>query len=319
MREPSSFVVALLAVGFAAGCDGPPDRPSHVDIFRTLGPAELTPGTTTPFKAVLDTVATLSDVSKEAQWISSNPAVLSVDAGVATAHAAGEATITAMFEGLQTAPSPVLVVPAGTYRLAGVSRFADTQMPLSMVRVEVPAVGLMTTTDAQGRYILYGVPQDAEIRATKEGYVTAVTSVHPVNQTGYLPIAMRPAIEGTYTLSIGPGTCSDGPAIPASLLQRTYKVTLVQRGSMAAGTFPGADNITPVQFSATFDLGVWDVSFVIGEQLPDGKVLTINGAAFVRPTDLAGAFNGRLAITEPSTGDILNRCTASAFRFALSR
>ena len=133
------------------------------------GPVEVAPGTSAPFKALLDSVATLSDVSEEAEWISSNPSVLSVETGLATGHVAGEATVTARFEEQQTNPKLVMVLPAGTYRLRGTvhCRPGPTPFPISMARVEVPAVGLATTTDAQGRFALYGVPQDAEIMSRK--------------------------------------------------------------------------------------------------------------------------------------------------------
>ena len=112
--------------------------------------------------------------------------------------------------------------------------------------------------------------------------------------------------------------------MPANLLRRTYTVAFVQSStnpSVANGSFPGATNITVVQFFASFSAaqGAWNIEFTIGEPLPDGKNITLNGFASVRASDLAGTFNGRYAIYEPSTGDTLNRCTASGFPFVLTR
>jgi len=324
VRRGSSIFVAVLMAAVVAGCDGPPDRPSHLESFRLTGPAEVAPGSSASFKAIVDRVATLSDVSDTAEWTSSNPAVLSVAAGLATGHAGGEATVTARFEGQQTEPAPVLVLPAGTFRLRGtVTLPNNANLVVPLARVEVPSAGLATTPDSQGRFVLYGVPPDAEIRATKEGYSTAVTSVRLVDHLAQVRLTMRPALEGTYTLSIGPGTCSDVPPVPANLLRRTYTVAFAPSGanlSTLNGSFPGAPNITVVQFVASLSQqGAWNVSFTIGEPLPDGTNLTLNGFASVRNTDLVGTFNGRYAIYEPSTGDTLNRCTANGFPFVLTR
>ena len=157
LRVGYLLAVALLVSAFVEGCSPPatPHRPSHLESFRVAGPVAVAPGTSATFKALLDRVATLSDVSEEAQWISSNPSVLSVNAGLATGHVVGEATITARFEEQQTSPTPVMVLPAGTYRLrgrVGYNTELGVGLPLSMARVEVPAVGLATTTDARGNF-----------------------------------------------------------------------------------------------------------------------------------------------------------------------
>ena len=217
-----------------------------------------------------------------------------------------------------------MVVPAGTYRLKGLVQSPGTnpQLPVAMARVEVPVVGPATTTDAQGRYTLYGVPRDAEIRASKEGYAPAVTVVRLVSHDQQAAtLILRPVLEGTFALSIGARTCSDGPPLPANLLQRKYTVVLASsnpNGSPVNGTFPGA-NITVVSFTGFISAQGWNFSFTIGEPQPDGKVLTMNGSATVRVTDLVGTFSGRFALYEPSTGETLARCTASAFPFVLTR
>jgi hypothetical protein len=324
-RGGRSISVAVLIAAVVPGCDGPPDRPSHLDSFRMTGPTEIAPGSSASFTAILDRVATMSDVSGTAEWVSSNPSVLSVAAGVATGRASGEATVTAQFEGQQTDPAPVMVLPAGTYRLRGtVTLPTSATQVVPLARVEVPSVGLVTTADAQGRFVLYGVPADAEIRASKEGYTTAVASVHLVDHLAQVRVSISPALEGTYTLSIGPGSCSDVPPVPANLLRRTYTVAFLQSGpnpSVANGSFPGATNITVMQFSASFVAaqGTWTVSLAIGEPLPDGKNITLNGFASVTASDLVGTFTGRYAIYEPSTGETLNRCTANRFPFVLTR
>jgi hypothetical protein len=320
VRRHAWSLALLLAVAVSiASCDGPPDRPSHLDYFRVAGPGEVAPGTSAPFKALLDQSARLSDVSQDAQWISSNPSVLSIDGGLAAGHVAGEATVTARFEEHQTDAKPVIVLPAGTYRLRGTVVLETTTVPLPAVRVEVPAVGLSTTTDSQGRFALYGVPPDAEVHVAKEGFTPSVVSVHLQGHDQQMTPGLRPMLPGTYTLTISPGSCSNGPPLPADLLQRTYTVVFVQSGTQVQATVAGA-NVTVVLFSGSYSAqGRWNLSVAFRERLPDGNTLSFNGAAFVRPADLAGEFNGRIALSNPSAADAIARCEASAFRFALTR
>ena len=147
-------------------------------------------------------------MSDTAEWTSSNPSVLSVAAGLATGRANGEATVTARFEGQQTDPAPVMVLPVGTYRLRGTVTLPNSATAVvPTARVEVPEVGLVTTADPQGRFVLYGVPPGAEIHVTKDGYAPTVTSFDLRNHLMQVRITIRPQLEGAYTLSIGPGTC----------------------------------------------------------------------------------------------------------------
>jgi hypothetical protein len=316
-----SLTAALAVAALVVSCDGQLVQPTHLDYFRMAGPDEIPPGTNASFKAILDESATLNDVSREAQWISSNPSVLSIEAGLATAHIAGEASVTARIRDRETDAKLVMVVPPGTYRLQG-RVLQPSSLGVFLARVEVPAAGLSTTTDNQGRYTLYGVPADAELRVTKDGYAPAAVSVHLQDHKQQIVTSMRPVLSGTYTLSISPGTCSSGPPLPPHLLQRTYTVAFVQSGTQVQGTFPGAD-ITVVNFSGTLVQAQWSFDFVIGEQLPDGNVLTFStltgGRAVVPAESLAGEFTGRIALNHPASKDALARCEASRFRFALAR
>jgi hypothetical protein len=321
--RPACSCAAFLAIAvLIVSCDGPPGRPSHLDYFRLAGPGEVAPGTSVPFKALLDKSATLSDASAEAQWISSNPSVLSIDAGLATGRIAGEVTVTARLGELQTDPKLVLVLPVGTYRLRGrvLIEGSNPSVALAMARVEVPAVGLSTTTDTQGRYTLYGVPPDAELRVTRDGFAPTSVTVHLQDHDQVITTSLRTALSGTYTLTISPGNCSNGPPLPANLLHRTYTTVFVQTGSQIRGTFPNP-NITVVIFIGAFSPAQarWNFSFTIGERLPDGNAVTFNGSAFVRTADFAGEFNGRIALNDPSAEDAIARCDATGFRFALTQ
>jgi len=319
---PRSFVIALVAAGLVTACDGPPDRPSHLEPLRVVLPGEVAPGTSTRIQAILDQVATLSDVSEQVQWTSSNPSVLSIDAAVATGHTPGEVTVTGRFEGAQFGPAPVMVLPPGTFRVRGrVLTGSTSTAPVTAARVELPAVGLVTTTDNQGRFALYGVPASAAITAVKNGYSLTTMPVQLANHDQQLSMIIRPALQGTYTLTMAPGSCSNGPPLPANLLQRTYTVALTQSGSnltLAQGSLPGA-NMTVVLFAGAFapPQERWNFNLAIGERLPDGNAVTFNGSAFIRLSDFAGEFSGRIALNNPDADDALARCEASGFTFAL--
>ena len=315
-----AVVVTVVVASLSTACDGPPDRPSHLEQFRVVGPSVVAPGTSAQFDAIFDQVATLSDVSAATQWTSSNPAVLSIDAGLATGRANGEATVVARFEQHQTNPMPVMVLPPGTFRVRGRVLITGTT-GVAQARVEVPTVGLSTTTDSQGRFTLYGVPPNGAIHTVKDGYAVTITATQLANHDQQLSIFLRPMLQGTYTLTITPGSCSNGPPLPANLLQRTYTVVLTQigaNGTQAQGSMPGT-NMTVISFFGSFAAPQerWNFSIAIGERLPDGNALTFNVSASIRLADLAGEFTGRIALNNPTADDALARCEGTGFGFAL--
>ena len=316
-----SFVMALVVSGLAIACDGTHERPSHLESFRLAGPAEVAPGSSARFEAILDRVATLSDVSEQVEWTSSNPSVLTIDAGLATGRTPGEATVTARLDTRQADPAPVMVLPPGTFRVRGRVVTGPTgNFSVASARVEGP-FGMVTTTDTQGRFALYGVPASSVINASKAGYALATTSVQLSNHEQQVSMLMRPALAGTFTLTITPGTCSSGPPLPANLLQRTYSVVFTQsgaNGTQAQGSMPGT-NMTVVTFFGNLVPAQerWSFSFTIGERLSDGNAVTFNGSAFIRLSDMAGEFQGRIALNHPMAEDALARCEATGFGFAL--
>jgi len=216
----------------------------------------------------------------------------------------------------------VMVLPPGTFRVRGrVLTGSTAGTPVNAARVEVPGVGLAATTDTQGRFALYGVPANGVITAAKAGYALTSTTVQLTNHDQQLSVTLRPALQGTYTLMIAPGTCSNGPPLPANLLQRTYTVVLTQSGAnlvQGQGSIPSA-NVTVVAFVGSFTPTQerWNFTFAIGERLSDGNAVTFNGFAFIRLSDFAGEFSGRIALNNPSAEDALARCEASGFSFAL--
>jgi hypothetical protein len=162
------FGLALL------GCDSPT---SPVNPVRLTVPPEIAPGATAQLSATFADSGVVRDVTGQARWVSSNPGVIEVSpAGIATALARGEAGIFVTFEG-RTAVAGTMVLPRGTFRLAGDVR-GGLQPPSAQARLagvqitvtEGSAAGLTTTTDDQGRYALYGVSGDTTIQYSADGY-----------------------------------------------------------------------------------------------------------------------------------------------------
>ena len=120
------LTVLVLLAGFACGTPPPGgSRPSSVgpslspppSWFRLSieGPAQIYAGDAASYRAVLINVANGSrrDVSQEAQWTSSNPAVMSMARGTAVGLASGQTTVDASYEGWKGS-SVVYVYPIDT-------------------------------------------------------------------------------------------------------------------------------------------------------------------------------------------------------------
>ena len=174
MCRSTSLVSAVVLAGLVAACsDSPiPSAPDAPDAVRATGlviqgPSEVAPGTTAMFTAAeYLSNGTLRDVSAGARFITSNPSVLSFDAGLATAHTRGEVTVAVQTDAFPgSAPRTIIVVPPGTYRLQG-SVYAASEEFVPGIRVEVLGSDLATVTDHRSSFVLYGVPPEADLRFT---------------------------------------------------------------------------------------------------------------------------------------------------------
>ena len=240
-----SFAAALALM---AACDSSPNRfrpgpqpgptatVSRVDV---TGPSSIPPGETAQFQATAHfSDGTSRDVTGEAAWFSSNPAVLLLSSGgVATARDRGEANVQVFLSGLSRT-LPVVVLPAGTFRLAG--RVTEAGVATEFIqgaRVEA-TVGtgplLSTMTGSDGRYRLYGVAADAEIRVTREGYEPHVQRLlltdHHTLDIELRLTRPRADLSGQYTLTIAAAPdCS--AALPEQARNRTYTAIVSQTAS----------------------------------------------------------------------------------------
>ena len=345
MRQTFARGAVTLAVAFVAACGGSttttqpsPPTPAASPTGATLtdlrvdGPASVPPGGSAQYTAT----ATYSDgssrnVTADAKWTSTNDSVLSVTpAGGMTTHVTGFADVVATL-GTRSHSREVVVVPEGRYL---VKAFASEDQVTAMiygVRVEVvsgPAAGLAATTDWDGLALLVGVPTDAQLRFTKDGYDPAVQSVHVSNNWAEVRVQMlssaaRPSLPGGYQLTISSAPCADGTVLPEQVRTRVYGARIWNAGARVmveldaanfalqfcpicgetrGNRFTGQAEVLDARFTledyaAPFDWNAGVYPNVV-ERLPDGRLLVIAGHAIVAPTGsgFAGTLDGSIAV-----------------------
>ena len=137
-NEITIFFLAFVVVACdekRAPIPGPPPDLQPVAV-RIDGPSQVTLPAEVLFTAVqIWSDGSMRDVTASAQWTSTNPLVLSVKAGVATALAGGEVALTVAVEQLTSQPKSVRVVPSkpewdGTYTLTVGGGDCSPSLPL---------------------------------------------------------------------------------------------------------------------------------------------------------------------------------------------
>jgi hypothetical protein len=352
----------LLAVGLLACNDRrpgspvaplPPGATPAITRIEIAGPASVPPGEAVQFSAT----ARLSDgssrdVTTEARWNSSKPAVVSVSpGGRVTGHETGEAMVSASV-GSAAGTREVIVVPRSTFRIVGLVTEADAaSAPVVAARVAVTAglgAGLFATTGEDGRYRLYGVAGDVELRITKDGYQPHgqryQVADHLMLNAQLNLLAPRPDVAGTFTLTIAAAEeCR--ATMPEEVRLRNYTAVLTQNGSqlrvrLQDATFAVAVSGKGNGFSGraeptqvVFNLSRFDASYYgyyggaygdLVEQLADARYLIVAGLA--RATDsgagLSGSLDGSLTVF---TGKLKSfpavevACSSANHRFTLRR
>lgn len=333
------YLAAAAVLGtFAASCDdGPPGGPSQIQAVRLelRGPSSIAPGQTASYSAIEHMSDGASRPASTTTWTSSDASLVSVTpAGVATTQPrTGEVVITAR-AGRLGVSREVLVLPDGTFRLAG--RITDTGtpgQPIPDVRVEITG-GPAATSGTDGGYRLYGAPGDGEIRVTRDGYRPHVQRLQLAGN-GALNFVLEPdgtlgTYDGAYTLTVeaAPSCATASGALPEDLRRRSYGAVIRQTGfqlvveltdpqflrrQFAPGnTFRGL----VVPGGARFDLlteyyySVADVA----ELLADGSVLSPSGRATLTgsPTGLSGSLSGWIS-HYTSQFAYLDGCAAGSF------
>ena len=227
----------ILAV---AGCG-----PTPISAYELTGPQSIQPGESVRYVLVERLSNGATRAVNGVRWSSSAPDVLAIDsAGVATGRAAGEATLTADSDSGSFSRA-ALVLPAGTYKLAGRVTESGSTAQLSGARVaaysdmngSLPPV-IETTSGPIGNYVLFGVPAQSFIRVTQGGYVTTVDRVdlvtHGVRDFSLAWDIGTLNLTGSYTLTIeAEATCpAEARPLAANLRRRSFGAAIRQTGSL---------------------------------------------------------------------------------------
>jgi hypothetical protein len=275
MRRVIGLVCLVGTLVFAATCKdksspttptspATPNAPASLVAVVISGAAQMQPGESRQLSAIATfNDRSTRDVTNDAVWRVANTSLFTVAAGLVTATAAGESSISVMYQS-RGATVYVLSLPSGTGILAGSVK--EASFPIAGALIEVvggPFAGRSTSSDSFGGYRLYGVVGDLQIRASGNGYL---------NQT--LPVKVAPtttprrddvlhfkltqssrvaSLAGIYQAVLRPaGTC--GASFNA-IGARNYTATIDQAGSALSVVLSGAEfgAISPGVIGNRFD------------------------------------------------------------------
>ncbi|MGH9313112.1 MAG: carboxypeptidase-like regulatory domain-containing protein [Vicinamibacterales bacterium] len=347
--------IALALAALLGACDSGPTRPTRQDgpqnvpvtitRLEIAGPGSVPPGESAQYSAIAhQSDGSTRDVTNGAAWRTGHPSVLTISStGLATGRERGETFISVSASGRSAVRNDVIVVPAGTYRLAGTVR--DAGVAVFGARVEVttgPAQGLGVT--ANGAYRLYGVSGDTEVRVTKDGYQEQRKSLqvtsHQTLDFDLILSRPRDEVAGTYTLTVA-AAAECRAALPEEARIRTYTAVLSQDGprltvALEGSKFLVAGGRTLNSFGGTVEPN--RVSFKLSEfysyyyyYLPDvleeltaTTFLAVSGSATttVSPTGLSGTLNGPIETLQgvgSGRFDRVTSCRSTGHQFVLSR
>jgi hypothetical protein len=313
-------LLAVLIVTSQMACGDGPSGPSPGAVrAEIVGPSSIAPGQTASYSVIEHSADGTSLALSSATWTAADASLIQIAAsGLATAQPRTGETVISVKTGRASATKEVLVLPSGTFRLAGAVIDSEAGgVPIPDARVEV-VDGPAVTTTANGTYRLYGVPGEADIRVTRPGYGTVVQSVRLTgNGTQNFTLSVDASvrnISGNYTLSIEVnGACAGfgARAIPPNLRRRAYDAVVTQSGSRLAVVLTesrfqvdqfGRGNgfqgqLTPA--GATFTLLPADYYDPIQqsdlmERIDDGTLLSIygTGTTISSPSGFTGTLNG---------------------------
>ena len=358
-RSPVRGSVALAALlGFTAACSesgsrlpAAPSAPGVPEVTIS-GPDRLAPGQTAQYTATIrlaDGTLKLPSPETDITWHSSSPSVLMSEDGFATAVDVGETAVAAVLgtTAAGRATKEVVVVPDGTYRLVGVVRDAEfPEVRVNGARVEVTPGGLTAVSGGDGRYRLYGVPAEAEVRITAPGYEPFVTRLqldgHAAQDADLTLTSPRVELSGAYTLTVDMvEECSE---LSPPLQHRRYDAVVTQSGSKLDVTLTSPEfTLGPGgrgnRFSghvagsgASFRLDslsfYYDIFYEyltypnVAERLADGAILVPDGTAVVEKSaaGLSGRLNGGITAWRYGPFPVsLGGCRSTDILFALAR
>jgi hypothetical protein len=340
MRTPQAFAMAAAVAlsALLAACDSePPVAPStNVTRVEIVGPSSIAPGQTVSYSLVEYLSNGSTRALPQATWSSSDRSLVQItSSGVATAqNRAGETVITVTTT--RSAAKEVLVLPEGTFRLIGtVTDSERSSVPIPDALVEVPG-GPSARTNAAGQFRLFGVPAEAEIRVTREGYRTLEERVQLSSHSSRtFRLRVDSSVRnfaGNYTLIIQTATvCPGSQQLGAELRRRQYEAVVEQTDSrlevhlteprfapslptFASNRFSGFATATGANFLVDNNYYYYYSPYLtnITERLADGSTLYVSGTATTSgsPSGLSGSFNGWFS---HNAGNQWYGCQASTF------
>ena len=346
MRIRSRYVGVVAATGLVfvvAACDKKsPTGPSPRSGTATSGggislfvPREIAPGESFQLAAYAGYSDPPADVNNRVEWTTSDPSVIHVSStGLVTGKNRGQAWVSARFAGGDPVGGRILVLPKGTFRLAGTIQ--ESGFGIAGVTVTVTSgigEGLTTLSGATGLYALYGVRGPVQLQAKKEGYDNAIQSLDVSADRTYdfNVVAERPRTDyrGTYTLTISAACNFTWGTFPEGAKRRVYTANVEQDGGRLTVTLSNADFIvtngygdhfsgfTDPSGTMTFPIGdYWGyeiVRFHIVERFSGGAML-VGGTvtASGTPQRIAGTLNGSI-LTSNRTSETFEPFNASCY------
>jgi len=355
MRYRSSLLCAsagLVAVIGIFACGKPqtsPSGPATPYRLTISGPSSVAPNQTAAFTATEyfrdGTAISSQDATALAHWVSQSPDVLTVTAtGQATGLRIGQTSLVASVIGL-FATVNVLVLPSGTFRLAGT--VTESTVPVTNVTVTVTSgtgAGLTSQTENGGGYLLYGVAGDIQIRATRVGFndatVNTTVNANAIQDISLTPVMPEPNISGTYAMTLD---ADPSCQLPAGEMERQYTATITQTGlqvkvvlsgatfvfSNPGGTgvgnsFPG--QVTGGQFSYAVNSNGYYYAAAwsdVVESIANGEIFVPIGSGVLVPSgpNLTGTLSGTLYVGTPppwSKNWVIAQCFSNNHRVLLT-
>jgi Carboxypeptidase regulatory-like domain len=320
-----SLCVLTIVAATAVACDHSPSAPTV--------PNSPPPGAPSVVRLEIDGPRTLAPGAR-AQF-------------AAIEHLSDETVLTAATD-TRSSTRDLMVLPDGTFRLTGRVTDAADGAPVSGARIDViasPPSELSTVTDPGGRYSLYGVVGDIQLRVTKDGYPTrserVVVTDHQQLDLSLTAPSPFPDVTGTYTLTVSAADECQA-SLPVEARSRTYQAALEQRKNLLTIYLNGAVLLTqwgelgprpvilaPVERGAiNLDLNGCYYYYTCGgtvfEQLAPDRYYRVTGTASlaISPTSLEGNLDGAVHIlsgADPLHLTPMASCGSTRHRIRFSR
>ena len=336
------FIGASLALGLAAivsACEKSPAAPTPPRTttptptrLEIAGRRSIVTGIPTQFTATVHmSDGSSRDVTTSASWRSPWVAFVVSAPGLLTAQQNGTIDLSAAYAGL-TSTREVIAVPEGTFRLTGtVTDVTAPAGPVESAQLKVTdgtGRGLFASTGPDGRYFLYGVAGDIELRVTKHRYRDHVQRVVVTDHQALdldLPIAAPlPDVSGSWVLTItAADTCST--VLPEEAMSRKYSAMIRQVGPdvrielggarfarVYGWTADGVDRATVWPDNLQFGLNLFGCDLFsyecvpnVMEELAPSRFYLPTGfvAVSISSTVLSGKLEGEIGIYSRSAAD----------------